>query len=378
MAVIERRVRNGQLRWRVRYRAPDGRERNKSFTRKVDAERYLTGVEHSKMVGSYVDPNRSKISVQAWARQWLAGQSHLKASTRARYEGILSKHIEPRWGPTPLSQISHADVQKWISSIELSGASVRYIHRVFSLLLELAVRDGRIAKNPAADVRLPRAGRPEKRFLTPDQVHQLADAAAGYPIPEVGGEYRALVFVLAFCGLRWGEVAGLKVGRLDLLRRRLTVAETLSEVGGRLVWGVPKNHQTRSVPLPGFLADLLAEVVAGKAPGDLVFTTWRGKPLRNLNFRRDVFDRAAADVGLAGLTPHELRHTAASLAVAAGANVKAVQRMLGHASAAMTLDVYAGLFDDDLDGVAARLDALPGVAPVRPTAKVIELPRRSN
>lgn len=110
------------------------------------------------------------------------------------------------------------------------------------------------------------------------------------------------------------------------------------------------------MPIPGFLADQLAEVIAGKAAGELVFTTWRGKPLRNLNWRRDVFDRAAEDAGLACLTPHELRHTAASLAVAAGANVKAVQRMLGHASAAMTLDVYAGLFDDDLDAVAERLN----------------------
>ena len=80
--------------------------------------------------------------------------------------------------------------------------------------------------------------------------------------------------------------------------------------------------------------------------------------MRNLNFRRDVFNRAAEDAGLAGLTPYELRHTAASLAIKAGANVKAVQRMLGHASAAMTLDRYTDLFDDDLDDVADRLDAL--------------------
>jgi integrase len=192
--------------------------------------------------------------------------------------------------------------------------------------------------------------------LTREQVFALADAAAEYPIPDVGGQYRVLVLVLAFCGLRWGEVAGLKVGRVDLLRRRLTVAETLSEVGGRFVWGSPKNHQHRSVPIPAFVVDLLAEVTAGKSAMDCVFTTWRGRPLRNLNFRRDVFDRAAEDAGLAGITPHELRHTAASLAVSAGANVKAVQRMLGHASAAMTLDVYSGLFDADLDGVAARLD----------------------
>jgi len=167
--------------------------------------------------------------------------------------------------------------------------------------------------------------------------------------------------VLAFCGLRWGEAAGLKVGRVDLLRRRLLVAESLSEVNGRLVWGTPKNHQHRSVPIPSFLVDMLAEVIASKTDIEsvLVFTTWHGKPLRNLNFRRDVFDRAAEDAGLAGLTPHELRHTAASLAVSAGANVKAVQRMLGHASAAMTLDVYSGLFDDDLDGVAERLNQVP-------------------
>ena len=104
---------------------------------------------------------------------------------------------------------------------------------------------------------------------------------------------------------------------------------------------------------------------------------WRGKPLRNLNFRRDVFDKAAEDAGLSGFTPHELRHTAASLAVSAGANVKAVQKMLGHASAAMTLDVYSGLFDDDLDGVAARLDAeCHQIATPESRAEVTELRKR--
>ena len=170
----------------------------------------------------------------------------------------------------------------------------------------------------------------------------------------------------------------LRVERVDLLRRRLTVAESVTEVRGRLVWGTPKSHAARSVPIPRSVADLLLDVVAGKQAGALVFTTWRGKPLRNLNFRRDVFDPAARDAGLTGLTPHELRHTAASLAVSAGANVKSVQAMLGHASAAMTLDVYAGLFDDDLDGVADRMDALPGVSNLRHDATVTELPRAAK
>ncbi|HEY5178805.1 MAG TPA: tyrosine-type recombinase/integrase [Dermatophilaceae bacterium] len=80
--------------------------------------------------------------------------------------------------------------------------------------------------------------------------------------------------------------------------------------------------------------------------------------LRNTNFRSRVFEHAKADLGLGALRIHDLRHTAASLAVAAGANVKVVQRMLGHASAAMMLDVYAGLFSDDLDDVADRMDSL--------------------
>jgi integrase len=271
--------------------------------------------------------------------------------------------------------LSHADVQKWISSLTLAPATVRYIHRVFSLIMELAVRDKRIPTNPATGVRLPRVAKPGKRFLTPEQVHALADAAAQYPIPEVGGQYRVLILVLAFCGLRWGEVAALRVKRVDLLRRRLTVAESVTEVSGRLVWGTPKSHQTRSVPIPRSLVPLLTEVMAGKDADALVFTTWRGKPLRNLNWRRDVFDPAARDSNLDHLTPHELRHTAASLAVSAGANVKAVQKMLGHSSAAMTLDVYSGLFDDDLDGVGDRIDVLAERVKNVSRAEVVNLRR---
>jgi integrase len=357
MSEPEKRVRNGRIRWYVRYFDPSGMRKSKTFDRKVDAQRFQRQVETSiRDTNSYIDPSRSKITCAAFADKWLRTQGHLKPSTLARYEGIVVKWIKPRWGNVPLSKVAHADVAEWISEIRLSAASVRYVHRVMFLILELAVRDGRIPRNPAAAVRLPKIGKAEKQFLSREEVFRLADAAAQYPIPEIGGQYRALVLVLAFCGLRWGEAAGLRVGRVDLLKRRLTVTETLSEVNGRLVRGTPKSHAARQVPIPNFLVDMLAEVIFEKSPDDLVFTTWRGKPLRNLNFRRDVFDKAAEDAALAGLTPHELRHTAASLAVSAGANVKAVQRMLGHASAAMTLDVYSGLFDDDLDGVAERLN----------------------
>lgn len=369
MASIEKR----ESGWRLRYRTPDGRQKAETFRRKVDAQQRLATVESSKAAGSYVDPARSRVKLGAWADDWLAAQGHLKASTRALYVSVVNAHVRPRWGNVALQAITHADLQGWISGMDLSPSRVRHIHRVMSLLLDLGVRDRRLSVNVANGVKLPKISTPGKRFLSAQQVRQLADAAGVYPVPEVGADYRVALYVLAYCGLRWGELAALKAGRVDLLRRRLTVAESLSEVGGVFTWTTPKNHQQRSVPIPRFVADMLAVVVAGKGADDLVFTTWHGKPLRNNNFRRDVFDRAAADVGLDGLTPHELRHTAASLAVAAGANVKAVQRILGHGSAAMTLDVYSGLFDDDLDAVAERLDAAHGVYEMCTEATVSEL-----
>ena len=184
------------------------------------------------------------------------------------------------------------------------------------------------------------------------------------------------MLTLAYCGLRWGEAAALRVRRVDLLRGRITVAETMTEVHGQALFGSPKTHQNRSVPVPRFLREQLADQLAGKAPDDLVFTAPRGGVLRVGNVRRQVFDAAARAVDLEGLTPHELRHTAASLAISAGATVKSVQAMLGHASAAMTLDRYGHLFEDELDAVAERLDAAARVSPVCHGGDLVTLPQR--
>jgi integrase len=330
----------------------------------------LTTVESTKLAGSYIDPSRATFTVGAMAEQWLAGKVNLKPTTRALYESVLSTHIQPRWGSTPLDRVRHGDVQTWVAELVASGMSaghVRKITSVLSAVLALAVRDRRQPSNPATGVDLPRVREQARRYLTAGQVEQLADAA------DVG---RLVVLVLSYCGPRWSEMAALRVCRVDLMRRRFDVAEAMTEVnGGRLVWGVPKTHESMSVPIPRFLVDALALHLAGKDPSELVFTTVSGTPLRNRNARRSWFNRAVESIGEAGLTPHELRHTAASLAVSAGAHVKAVQRMLGHASAVMTLDRYADLFDDDLDAVAERLDAVraAGVARALPDATVIDL-----
>jgi integrase len=272
----------------------------------------------------------------------------------------------------PVGKVGHADIQAWVADLVtggMSGGHVRKVTGVLSGMLALAVRDRRIPSNPCEGLSLPRTHERPRRYLTAAQVQALAEAAgAGGALP---------IYVLAYCGLRWSELAALRVGRVDLMRRRLEVAEAMTEVnGGRLVWGTPKSHEARSVPLPRFLIEPLAAHIAGCSANDLVFTTAAGAPLRNRNARRSWFDRAAAAAGAPGLTPHEMRHTAATLAVSAGANVKAVQRMLGHASAALTLDRYADLFDDDLDAVADRLDAVAraaGVYPVCTGANVVDL-----
>lgn len=169
--------------------------------------------------------------------------------------------------------------------------------------------------------------------------------------------YRLVVLFLTYTGVRFGEMAALRVSRLDLTRRRATIAESVTVVQGKgLVWGTPKTHGHRQVPIPKFLVVELGAHVAGRQPDDLVFTGVRGGgPLRAPIFRAG-FDAAALAIGTAGLHPHELRHTAASLAIASGADVKVVQQMLGHSSAAMTMDVYGHLFHDRLDEVADALD----------------------
>ena len=370
MASIDKRIRDGQVTWLARWRDPAGRQRKRTFPRKADAERFLTTVEHSVLTGSYVDPGRSRVTVGDWSVQWLDGQVQLTPSTRARYASVLRRQVLPRWGSVPLARVSHADVAAWVAALSASGLSPRTVHkahRVLSLVLDLAVRDRRIAVNPASGVHLPRSPQGHRRFLTPQQVADLAAAC---------GRDSLVVYVLAYCGLRFGELAALRVRDVDLLRRRLTVARSVTDVDGHLVFGDPKTHQCRQVPVPRFLVEALAAACAGRGPDELVFTSPAGGVLRNNNWRRRAFNPAAIRVGLDGLTPHELRHTAASLAVSAGANVKAVQRMLGHASAAMTLDVYSGLFGDDLDVVAERLDALAAevlVPPVCPEPSIVAL-----
>jgi integrase len=288
--------------------------------------RPVAGVELDKSRGVYVDPSKTRMTADSWMATWLATRTDLRATTRSRVVGIISDYISPRLGRIPLGELNRLRVQEWASALPGSPESVRKVVNVLSGALQLAVEDGRLPANPAQRLKLPKKVRHSKRYLSHDQVAALA-IEVGSPSEGSRYGYDTAVLTLAYCGLRWGELPGLRIGDVDLDRRRLEIRQTVVADKGYQRIEAPKDYEHRSIPIPAFLATLLARQIEGRSPEQPVFYGIRtGSWLRNHVFRVGWFDPAATAVGLGGLTPHEMRHTAASLAVSAGANVKVVQR----------------------------------------------------
>ncbi len=346
----------GDRRYRARYRAPDGRERSRTFERRIDAERWLATQAADVARGAWLDPAAGRLAFETWAERWEAGLSNLRPTTRALNVGVLRNHLLPRFRAYRLTDIATSDVQAMVAEGLEAGASASAVRRrviVLRTILEAAVAEGRIGRNPAARVTLPTERAREMRFLAPEHIAALADAVRP-------PHYRPLVLTAAYVGLRWGELAGLRVGNVDVLRRRIAVVEQLVEVGGRLSWGPPKTRAgRRTVTMPATIATMLGEHL-GTEPvrsSGLVFPTPSGRPLHRSNFRK-VWTRAVRESGIdvPGLTFHELRHTAAALAIAQGAHPLAIRDRLGHASITVTMDVYGGLFPSLDEAIADGLD----------------------
>jgi integrase len=345
---------NGR-RWRVRYRKPDRSQTDKrGFKTRRDAELFAAQIEVAKSRGEFIDASDARVTLHELGAEWLATQTHTKPSTARSVESTWRVHVEPHWGMRRVGEVRHSEIQAWLTTLSTikSPTTVKRAHGILASILDRAARDRRIPANPARGVNLPRKRARKHVYLSHPQVANLADAS---------GDHALLVRFLAYTGLRWGEATALRVSDLDMLRRRARVTENAVMVGGAIIVGTPKTHRARSVPFPASLTEPLAAQCIGKARSDLLFGVGDDH-LRPPDSRRGWFASAvrkcqAADPTFERITPHDLRHTTASLAVSAGANVKAVQRMLGHASATMTLDTYADLFEDDLDAVAVALDA---------------------
>ncbi|MCH8899898.1 MAG: site-specific integrase [Acidobacteria bacterium] len=361
--------------WQARYYSPDGQQHSKSFARRVDADTWLRSELAKVDRGLWVDPTAGNVAFGEWVVDWSKGLT-VKPKTAAGYRSLLKSRVLPTFGAVPLRRITPAMVRAWVAEMAdegLSASRQRQARQVLHAALDQAVTDGLIGRNVTDKVKVAATRSREHRYLTAEQVAVLA--AACEDRQDGAG---MLVRTLSYAGIRWGEAVALRASAVDVLRRRIEVRESATEVAGTLVWGTPKNHKSRVVIIPTFIATRLGAHMDGLKGEDLMFQSPRGHPLRTGNFARAVWRPAVAACELDGLRVHDLRHTAASLMISSGAQVKAVQRALGHASAAITLDVYAGLFDDDLEALADAMTERYGEADVdqvrtKPIAPVVEL-----
>jgi integrase len=341
--------------YRVHWRDPEGRERSKTFPRRREAEEFSADVDSDLRRGGYRDPRAGRRPLGPYLESYLAGAVDLRPATAALYRSCADRYILPRLRAVPIGSLAPAEVRSFIGHLVEEGArppTVQVVHRLLRRVLREAVDDGLIVSNPAAGVSLPRVERKPPRILDPVEVERLADA--------IDDRYRALVLLGAYGGLRFGECAALRRGRVRLLERRVEIREALTDVGGKVAFGPTKTGAARSVAIPPFLAEELARHMASFPPppgSDLLFTGRDGSPVRRTNFRRRQWDRAVARAGI--LPPpgfHDLRHTSAAISIAEGAHPKAIQARLGHASIRTTLDVYGSLFPTLDDELAERLE----------------------
>lgn len=357
--------------WEFDWSPAPGKRKRKRFATKREAEAFQAKTMQAVRSGVYVDPKLStKMTVDDLYKDWMErvstvgarGRQPIAVSTRQNYERVYLNHVRPRWGKTPLSMIHHDDVATWVATMTRNGEPVgentrRRVALVFGRILGHAVKMRVLATNPAKDAGggadyVPMAPVQRKHvYLTGKQLSELAYAA---------DPHTDLVLVMGTCGLRWSEAAALRPRHLFLDGDEpfARISEAWSGEGKERHISTTKSRKDRKVPIPVKVAERLRVRTLGMSPDALVFPSRSGGEIHRGHFGTRVLGDASAAVGLNRVTPHDFRHTAVSLAIAGGASVKVVQRIAGHASATMTLDVYADLFEDDLFESARSVNAM--------------------
>ena len=291
--MIDRKLtRNGDVRYEVRYRAANGKERSRTFRTKKEAERHERGQKTAMERGVWVDPQKGRVTLEQWAIEWQRTVVHLRSSTRRIYETNLRLHILPELGAFELGKLTPSLLRSWLAGLTskvggrgkpLAPGSVAQAYRTLNRVLAAAVADEILGRNPLAGVKPPRVEREEMRFLTHDEVAALVEA--------IDPRYRAMVLVAAYGGLRAGELVALRRRHLDLLHRTVTVVEQAQRrSGGGFEIQAPKSAAgRRAVSLPTLVSESLErQLVTASEPGPdgLVFPSPQGGYLRLENFRK--------------------------------------------------------------------------------------------
>lgn len=362
MNINKRTYSDGRVRWRARYPDPArGRKRQieRQFETRREAEKWLTSQKAAIQRGDHIDPRDNQRLfeqvVDAWQATWL----DLEPKTKAGYKAILNRHVLPRWSGVRIGAVSPEAIQEWINELaaERHPTTVRRIHSVLRAVLKVAIERRYLIANPCDAVRLPRAPAvtsSERVVLSASEVAALAEA--------ITPRYRLLIYTAAYTGLRAGELGALRRRDVDLLHGVLSVERALKDVSGHLIFGSTKTGKARRVGLPKFLIDMLSEHLEALSggPDALIFTGPDGGPLRHHNMYLRHFKpavRNALSPDKHALRFHDLRHTCASLLIAAEAHPKAIQEHLGHKDIQTTFNVYGHLLPSAQKALTAALDA---------------------
>ena len=369
-------------RWEAGWYEPDGTQRKRLFPRRSDAETFTASLEDDIRSDRYIDPSAREQTFAAIAEAWLASKNRIKDSTWRRYRRELDNYVLPKWGATPIGAITRPQIDAWILHLrdgtaphvfdvnhhikqtarvpaKMAPAYLGHIVRsTFGGPLRYAVAESIIGRNPLANVELPRSEgdlEHDLPHLTHLDIETLADTArelTGRPVD------RALLLLLAYSGPRIGEATALRVRDLEPTHQRARIHRTWTvDREGRRKLGPVKTWEKRWIPIPTFLMAELADLTAAGAPDDFVFTAARGGAIDGTNWYNRVWRKTRIAAGLATtMSVHDLRHVAATNAIAAGADVKLVQQMLGHKDATETLNSYAHLWPDRVADVIAAVE----------------------
>ncbi len=353
MASIDRRP-NGQ--WRARWREyPRGPQRSKHFARKADAEQYLVRVGHDILTGAYVDPTKSRTTVDEYFRVWEARQPW-RAATRSAVHSTFAHHVLPKLGDRPLGSVRRGDVESWAAGLALAPSSAGLAVQHLGTMFESAVADGLLATNPARRARRPRVDSPPVVPFTADEVTALSGASPEW--------FRVAITLGTACGLRQAEATGLSVDRIDFLRRQLRVDRQLATLpSGAVVFAPPKTPRSyRTVPLADVALEALSAHVAEFGVGaDGVILHRNGRPLNRPRFN-DTWRVVRAGAGLLSARFHGTRHTFASMLLSAGVSVAAAAEYLGHTPTEL-LKTYAHMVPADHDRARSAIQQALAEAP---------------
>lgn len=344
MAWIKTRTTDdGDTRYVACYRDPEGRQRSAgTYSSRRAAERAAHREEAKVRDGAWHDHSRGQVTFAEYVETIWLPSKQVETSTLAAYRSYLDKHFIPTFGRRPMGKILPSEIQRWVTTaVEggLSAASVRKYHTMLSSVFERAQRDQVVTFNPCAHTELPKVIKKRARTLTPVEYETILTA--------LPAQHRLMVETAINTGLRWGELIALKSRHLDLIKRTLTVEETVVEVsiknsptGQRMLTKpYPKDNEPRTMGLPLDLLDQLTAHIIDRrlGPDDLLFATREGTPISRNTFRTRIWLPAVHASGVDfAVRVHDLRHAHASWLLAGGSDLKSVMDRMGHAQITTT------------------------------------------